>query len=56
MAAMVTLAVIALLAVLPAWWLARRVPRVAAVDPELLAERIERLLPQTLCGHCGFPG
>lgn len=26
------------------------------VDADALAERIDRLLPQTQCGQCGFPG
>jgi electron transport complex protein RnfB len=52
----VTLAIILALALPPAWWLARRKQRVPVVDSTPLAERIERLLPQTQCGQCGFPG
>jgi Na+-translocating ferredoxin:NAD+ oxidoreductase subunit B len=32
-------------------WLAREQPQ-----PEPLAEQVNRLLPQTQCGQCGYPG
>jgi len=31
-------------------------PRMIASPPLDLAERLDRLLPQTQCGQCGFPG
>ena len=31
-------------------------PTRAAVDDDVLVERLDRLLPQTQCGQCGFAG
>ena len=44
-----------LCAMVPAWLLLRK----ASAQPDsetMLAERIERLLPQTQCGQCGYAG
>ncbi len=42
-------------AFLPAWLLLRK-PRMAAPGEAELVERIERVLPQTQCGQCGYAG
>lgn len=52
---MVTLLAVLLAALLPAWLLLRKA-QVAAPDEADLAEQIERLLPQTQCGQCGYAG
>ena len=52
---MVTWLALLLFAIAPAaalGWLARR----KNLSEDALTERIDRLLPQTQCGQCGFPG
>ena len=52
----VTAAVVLLALVLASLaWLVRR-RRANPVEAELLAARIDRLLPQTQCGQCGYAG
>ena len=52
---MVSLLVILLAALLPAWLLLRKA-QIPALSQAQLTEAIERLLPQTQCGQCGYPG
>ncbi|OGT55669.1 MAG: electron transport complex subunit RsxB [Gammaproteobacteria bacterium RIFCSPHIGHO2_12_FULL_63_22] len=52
---MVSLLAVLLAALLPAWLLLRKAHAAAPSEAELV-ERIERLLPQTQCGQCGYAG
>ena len=52
---MVSLLLVLLAALLPAWLLLRKA-RTAAPGEAELTEKIERLLPQTQCGQCGYAG
>lgn len=52
---MVSLLVILLAALLPAWLLLRKA-QIPALGQAELTEAIERLLPQTQCGQCGYAG
>ena len=45
-----------LFAVMSLALLPRRAKRRLATNRELLAVQIDRLLPQTQCGQCGYPG
>ena len=50
-----SLLAVLLSALVPAWLLLRRASAQSGGDAGL-AERIERILPQTQCGQCGFAG
>ena len=52
---MVSLLAVLLAALLPAWLLLRKA-QIAVPSEAELTERIERLLPQTQCGQCGYAG
>ena len=52
---MVSLLVVVLAALFPAWLVLRRARTEAPGEAELV-ERIERALPQTQCGQCGYSG
>jgi len=52
---MVTVLAVLLAALLPAWLLLRKAQVPMPGETELI-EQIERLLPQTQCGQCGYPG
>ena len=52
---MVSLLVVLLAALLPAWLLLRKARTTAHTEAQL-TEQIERLLPQTQCGQCGYAG
>ena len=52
---MVSLLAVLLAALLPAWLLLRKAQFAVPGEAEL-AEQIERLLPQTQCGQCGYAG
>lgn len=52
---MVSLLAVLLAALLPAWLLLRKAHFAATGEAEL-TEQIERLLPQTQCGQCGYAG
>lgn len=50
--AILTIAAIALIAGVALSFASRRLP----ADPEELVEQVNRLLPQTQCAQCGYPG
>jgi electron transport complex protein RnfB len=50
--AVLTIAIIALFAGIALSFAARRLPS----DPGDLVEQVNKLLPQTQCGQCGYPG
>ena len=52
---MVTVLAVLLSALVPAWLLLRKASSLAGGETQL-AERIERVLPQTQCGQCGYAG
>ena len=52
---MVSLLLVLLCALVPAWLLLRKASALSESEAAL-AERIERLLPQTQCGQCGYAG
>ena len=52
--ALIALPLLALLAGVLLHWAGRRYA--PAPDPESLAGQIDKLLPQTQCGQCGYPG
>jgi len=50
------LLLIALLMVISLAFALARMPRRASPTTDVLVEQVDRLLPQTQCGQCGYPG